>query len=332
MSGIWSRIFGGGGAAGARAEEAVERVVQLANPKLRLARRYRARLAPAVQGALDYIAKLVAALPGAREASSAAWAADPYIHAFFARPEDLLQAFSRAGDLRAHFERHPGASEAYGVLGMEMTERRVLGTALEGEAVLRGVAQTTVSFADHRVRICAESEHALRRELERRLLDQLALEALGRTASDEARRTELEQERALLKTRVRLLERQGAGMRAALAGDAPASAELARLQAGLEENTKALDALGVGSQALGAELERLRAILADPSQYLFVSRKSLRLDRLNVVAEGGAALDFEVARVPGDPPLTRAFALVRIPRSALLPRGQLLDDAARLLA
>jgi hypothetical protein len=121
-------------------------------------------------------------------------------------------------------------------------------------------------------------------------------------------------------------------MRAALAGDAPAHAELARLQAALEENSKALDALGVGPQALDAELERLRAILADPSQYLFVSRKSLRLDRLNVVAEGGAALDFDVARVPGNPPLTRAFALVRIPRSALAPPGQLLDDAARLLA
>ena len=316
----------------ARVDEAIERVVQVANPKLRFARRYRARLAPAVAAALDYVGKLVAALPGAREASAAAWAADPYIHAFFARPDDLAQAFSRAGDLRAHFERHPGAAEAHAVLGMEMTERRALGMALEGEAVRSEVAQTTVSFADHRVRICGESEPALRRELERRLLDQLALEALGRAASDDARRTELEQERALLRTRVKLLERQGAGMRAALAGDALAESELARLQAGLDENSKALDALGVGPQALDAELERLRAILADPSQTLYVSRKSLRLDRLNVVAEAGAALDFEVARVPGDPPLTRAFALVRIPRSALLPPGQLLDDAARLLA
>ena len=332
----WERVTGARAPLHPRADETVERVVQVANPKLRLVSRYRARLAPAVSTALGYVGNLVAGLPPAREASAAAWASDPYIHAFFATAGDVARAFSRAPDLRAHFDRHPGTAEAYAVLGMEMTERRVLGVALDGGLLRNDVEQTTVSFGDYRVRICGVSEAVLRDEIERRLLDQLALEALGRAAEDQSRRTELAQQQALLKTRLRLLERQGAGMRSELAGDPPEDTELGRLQAQVEANTRELSALGVGPQLLDAELERLRQILADPPQHLYISGRQLHLNQMNVVMEEGARgsmeFEFQVARVPGDPPVTRAFALVRFPRAELLAIGHLSDEAARLLA
>jgi hypothetical protein len=334
---LWERLTGGTRAPlHPRADEAVERVVQVANPKLRLVPRYRARLSPAVSAALGYVGNLVAALPPAREASAAGWAEDPYIHAFFATAGDIARAFSRASDLRAHFDRNPGTAEAYAVLGMEMTERRVLGVALEGGLLRNDVAQTTVGFGDHRIRICGVTEAALRDEIERRLLDQLALEGLSRAAADQSRRTELAKEQALLKTRLRLLERQGAGMRSALAGEAPQESELGRLHAQVEANTQELSSLAIGPQLLDAELERLCQILADPAQHLYVSGRSLRLDQMNVIVEdrahGGTAFEFQVARVPGDPPVTRAFALVRFPRAELLAPGHLSDEAARLLA
>lgn len=318
-----------------RIDEAVERVVEITNPRLRFARRYRARLAPAVETALAYARKVVAAVPAAREASAAAWASDPNIHVFFATADDLVRAFSRSTDLRAHFDRDPAAQEAHAVLGMEMIERRILGMAMQGETVQRDVAQTTVSFGDHKARICGRSEAELRTEIERRMLDQLALEGLARAAADQSQRAALEQERALLKVRFKLLERQGAGMRAALGGEAVGQSELARLQSQLEENSQGLRSLGEGSQLLESELERLREVLADPGQYFYVTSKRLRLDGMNVVlednAQGGTEFEFLVARVPGDTPQMRAFALVRFPRAGLLPAGRLGDEAARLL-
>ena len=162
----------------------------------------------------------MAAVPPVREASRAAWAADPYLQAFFATADDIPLAFSRAPDLRAYFEQNPGLPEAFAVLGMEMAERKVLGMALEGEIVRRDVEQTTVRFGDYRVRICGRSEDDLKAEIERRLVDQLALEGLARIVADQSRRKELEQARALLKSRLQMLERKGAGMRGALGGEA----------------------------------------------------------------------------------------------------------------
>ena len=70
----------------AQTAETLERIVQLANPRLRFARRYRARLAPAVLAAMEYAAALVAAVPAAHDATAAAWPTDGCLRAFFAVP------------------------------------------------------------------------------------------------------------------------------------------------------------------------------------------------------------------------------------------------------
>jgi hypothetical protein len=75
----------------ARVADAVDRIVAL-SPHLRMARRYEARLAPAVVTALRYADSIVAAIPPAREASAAAWSTDPYIHAFFAGADSVAPA------------------------------------------------------------------------------------------------------------------------------------------------------------------------------------------------------------------------------------------------
>ena len=314
----------------------VERVMKL-HPHLRLARRYQARLAPAVATALHYTDALVASLPAARAASAAAWAADPYIHAFFVAPDDVARAISRSADLRAHFGRCADAPEAFAVLGMEMTERHILGVGMEGGAVRRDVPQTTLSFSDHQVRLCGRSEAGLRAEIVERLLDQLALEGLAHIGADASRRDLLERERALLATRLRLLERQGAGLHAMLGSEAaPGSAELARLQEQIDENARNLAGLGLREHALDRELEHVRAMFAEPARHLFVTTKRLRLDRMNVVIEGaaqeGEQFEFHVARVPGTPPRSRAFAPIRFARADLLPATSMLDEAGRLLS
>lgn len=318
-------------------DETVERVVQTTNPRLRFAPHYRAQLAPAVEISLAYARDLVASLPPAREASVATWSRDPFMRAFFASADDLARTFSRAPDLRAYFEQNPAMSEAYATLGMEMTERKILGMALEGTLVQRDVAQTTVSFGDYRIRICGRTEPELRAALERRIMDQLALEGLIHISADASRRTTLKNERALIKTRLKLLERQGMGMRAALGGEDVGQEELARLQLQLEENTRNLDGLGDGAQMLDFELEHICSVLAEPAKHIYLSSKRLQLDRMNVViadsnTQDGNELEFLILRVPGtNPPLMRVGTLVRFPRAELLPTNQSFAEAARLL-
>lgn len=316
--------------------EAVERVVRTTDPRLRVVQHYRARLAPAVEVSLGYAHEVVAALPAPRDASAAGWSADPYIRAFFATVDDLARAFSSSPELRAHFDQNPADREACALLGMEITEHQVFGAALEGETIRREVLQTTVSFGDYHTRICGRTEPEVRAEIERRIVDELALEGLACTAAEESRRTVLEQKRALLKARLQLLKRHGTGFHSALGGAAVEQPELARLESQIEENARNLTVLGGGAGLLDRELELIRAVLAAPAEHLRAATKPLCLDRMNIVlsehnAQAGTQFEFPVVSIPGDPPHMRAFTLVRFPRAGLLPAGRLLDEAVRLL-
>jgi hypothetical protein len=326
-----------GGPAAAAVGEAVERVVQTANPRLRFARHYAERLAPAVASAMTYATELVGAVPPAREATAAGWSADPCMRAFFATPDDIVQAFSRSTDLRAFFGENSQVEEVYVVIGMRMEERRIAGMALEGSVIHRDVEQTTVSFGDYRVRILGLTEADLRQEIERLIVDQLVLDGITQAAADQTQREAAEQDRALLKARLRLLEQQGAGMRAALGGASIVEgSELDRVRAQLEENTRSLDSMATGAERLDEELGRIIEALADASKRLYVTATRVRLDRMNVVQtddnpECGEEIVFQSARIPTDPPETRAFVIARFPRADMLPAGALLAEAARHL-
>lgn len=316
--------------------EMVERIVAL-HPQLRLARRYRARLAPAVAASLKYVGDLAESVPEPREASAAAWSTDPYVRAFFVNASEVAQVISRSADLRAHFERNPHVQEAYAVLGMEMTERHILGVGLEGETLRRDVPQTTLSFSDHQVRMCGNTEAELKMDIVRRLLDQLALEGLEQIAAEKSRRDVLERERALLKMRLQLLERQGAGIRGMVGSAAAAKPEeLARLQTEMDENERLLASLGIQTDALDRELETVCSMFAQPAQHIFLSSRRVTLDRSNVVLEAanahaGAELELHFARIPTTPPRTRAFSLIRFARADMLPAKSMLDEAERIL-
>jgi hypothetical protein len=56
---------------------------------------------------------------------------------------------------------------------------------------------------------------------------------------------------------------------------------------------------------------------------------------MNVIQPAGVAAAHEIecyfARVPGNPPITRTFALVRFPRKELLPAGLRIDLATRAI-
>jgi hypothetical protein len=321
-----------------RVAEAVARIVAF-SPQLRMARRCDERLGPAVAAALRYLDTIAAGAGAAREASAEAWPVDPCIHAFFAAPTDIAPALSRSNELRAFFAQYPDAGHAYAVLGMAMVERRILGVALEGETMRRDVVQQTLSFSDHQVRICGRTEAELREEVVRRLVEQLGLEGLQRAATDRSRRGALEQERALLKTRTQLLERQGVGVRAVLgAGDGAGAGtdELERLRQQVADNEAALASLGIRSDALDRDLDHLCAVLGEPGAHLYVESRRYRLNKMNVVlaehsTEAGDDIAFQVARLPTSPPVVRAFTLVRFARGALQPATSLLDEADRLL-
>jgi hypothetical protein len=336
----WFRGIRGGAGTGADAltREACERIVQLVNPRLRFARHYRQRLIPVLRTAMDYAHAVVAGVPPALDASPAAWQSNAALRAFFATGEDVLRTFSQLPELRAWFDANPAQPEVHTVLSMVLVEKHGLGAALEGDIVRRDVPQTTISFTDHRARMFGASETELRTEIERRIVDQLSLSALLSATDDQSRRAVLEQERALLRMRLRLLQRQGAGVSGLGIRVNPELAEVARIQMDLAVNEANLNSLAAGPESLDYQLERLCDVLSNPQQHFFVSTRQLRVDRMNIVVDERSTLpaetlDLRIARIPmpEGPPECRVFMFVHFPRIALLPRSVLQNEAARLL-
>lgn len=316
--------------------ELAERVTRL-NPRLRLVSHYARQLQPALAQALTHVRTLVGDVPAPREASDHAWGIDPYIHAFFGTPHDVALTFSRSAELREFFGTSPATQTASAVLGMTATERRTLGVALEGDVMRSDVPQTHISFSEHRITIIADSEAALRDEIVRRMFDQLALASLARFTAGKSRRDELDHEHALLVARLRMLERQGTGMRSVVGSDAPVSAtEAASLREQIASNEQALSRLSPAPGTLERQLECLIETLADAPARFTIAHRPLRLSATNVLLAPDSTtpandIDLLTAHVPGDPPLVRAFTLVKFARGDMVSPRALLDEAERYL-
>ncbi|WP_043203941.1 hypothetical protein [Paraburkholderia acidipaludis] len=314
----------------------IERLLVL-SPSLKLADRFRERLTPALACSVDYVSQIVLGLPPAHEASASNWLGDPYIHAFFAAPDEIGRVLSRSAELHAWFKAHPLAHETWAVLSMAMTERRVLGVEQMGDTVHADVARTTLSFDDHQVRLCGETESGLRDQIVQRVVEQIALEGLAQISADESRRDALVEERALLKTRLQLLRRHGAGTHRMLGeGDAGDAAEFVRLEAEIAENERALGELGLRTDALARELDVICDVLDHPAQHTHVEMKHVCLNPMNVVidanaAPGGAEIVFPLARLPASPQGERAFSLIRFARIDLVQSSPVLKENSRFV-
>jgi hypothetical protein len=319
----------------ARIDEAIGRILAI-HPRLKLARRYRQRLKRPIALTLQYADELIASLPATLDASAATWANQPALRAFFATPDDIADVFGRSADVRAFFDAHPGAADVYGTLGMALIERHVLGVALEGDTLRQDVVQTTLSFSDHRVTICGSTEAALRTEIVRHFIDQMALEGLAQLSVDRADR--IARGRELMQERVALLQKRGTGLRAVVGSSEAADAhaeQLERVQQQIAANADGLAALRVPTDIIELELKGVCAVFSEPAQHVYIKNRRIRIDMMNVVQEGdsprGNEIEFHFARIPGPEPETRAFALVRFSRSAMPPGGLHIDAAVRAI-
>ncbi|EXI75100.1 MAG TPA: hypothetical protein PK440_20810 [Candidatus Accumulibacter phosphatis] len=316
---------------------AVDKAIALTNPRLKLLPDCHKRLVPAVATTIAFLRAQVHVLPAVRPISQSAWSADPALRAFFVAPTDVALLLGRAESLRALFDSSPELDEAYLVLGMAFAEQRVFGMALHGNVVQRDVAQTSVSFSDHRTRICDRDEALLRRAIGVQVFEYLVGHALAEIGEERTERQELQGNRSLLRARLRLLQQHGPGL-GSMFGEGPAApAEQARLESELLENERQLQAIGGGESALEAELECLQNVLAKPQDCLLIEPKQSRLSPMNVVLEQGSSepaveVDFAVATLRGTPPMRRAFVIGRVARSEL-PAPQQINfaDASRYL-
>lgn len=315
---------------------AIDKAIALTNPQLKLVRSYQERLAPAVELSINFIREMVLSLPQPIKVSAAFWSSDPVLRAFFAAASDIPSSLGRSNNLRTLIDKYPQLDEIYFILVMSFSEQRVLGMSLQGNVVQRDVAQTIIGFSDHEARICGNEDKEVRRLLGTQAYEYLVAQALSQIGEERSERRELQDNRSLIRARLRLLQQQGPGL-GTVFGSAPAvSGEQLKLEAQLVENERQIEAMGSPQSVLDAELETLREVLEHPERYIRVEQKQVRISTMNVILDQASSdvascIDFSLAQLRGVPQIQRAFVLARFARAELPEARMNFDDAVRYL-
>jgi hypothetical protein len=336
--GLFDRLFGRRPVAGSDPllARALDRTVEVVEPKLALARDWRNRLAPGVTAAIEIARAGAQCLQQVHDLSAANWSADPLLRAAFANADGITQELGRMRELQ-RFMRAPGAgSEAYAVLGMAFATRRVLGTALQGDQIRHEVEQTQANFGDYRIRLVAASADELRQAAGVQIFNELLLAATRELASAGEQRKDLNVERAMLRARLRMLERNEAALLANEGEDRDEAldpvAECADLQRRLDAMNAAMANYGGGTEGLERQLDIVRDTLLSAREQVQIGPKRLRVDAMNSVLDDAdvAGTPIEFVYVQG-PRMSRAFALVRVQRADVPATGLSIAAVERTL-
>jgi hypothetical protein len=313
-------LFGNRYTADPEVGAALDYLIERIDPRLTLVGGCRRTLGRPVQRALEFARSLVVQLPAPIALRAQSWSSEPRLRAFFARPGDIGEVLAHGPGVREYFD--AGRDEGFAVLRMTRKQARVLAQALQGEMIQREVPRTSVSFTEHHVSPPCATAEALARDLERRALEFIAERVAGRLGARDADRKALEQERDVLKARMRLAGRGGHGLEPAADGQALA-ASLKKCEARLTE-------LAGG---LNDRVSMVAATLAAPEKELQLAVHTLRLDQMNFVVDEGEAVCAEVTFVEATASEERSRVLVPVQvfRSELAPARDALADGDKLL-
>jgi hypothetical protein len=306
----------------AAVQEAIERVVDGTEPRLRLVPGYRRKLEPVVARALHHVNDVVDRIPPVLDVTPATFVTDPQVNAFFATPEDLRSIFSESTELRSFFDdiSHSDLEQGYALLCTTEQEKTMLGTELSGNVIRRDVIQTAVNFSEHKVMSPAASEIDVRRGLKKCIFDALITHALRHIAGLKLQRRELEDQRRILHARLRARQAKGNGLTKLLATAYPENEADEDIEQQLAATEKKLGEMPASLNVLGDYLDEVGKILAEPESFIRLRLVSFNLTRMGIKAgtdsnEPAHRVQFaeiEIANV-----LKRVVAIVRYPRSEM---------------
>lgn len=315
---------------------AIDMTVDGTDPRLRAVRAYKKRLRDSVEIAVKYVIEVVDAMHVPLEMSRSAFAADPQVNAFFASANELQQEISVNKQVREFIAGSVGSSDDYLYLGMAMTmaKKNVFAPVLKGEIVQQDVARTAVNFSEHRFVDPSDNEFSLRRKIKERVFMNLVQCALAELAGMKYRKQELENQRMLLRAKLRNLKHQALGLEPLTEVATHENISREKLEARLAEIERALKETSASIETLDQYLEIVSGVMADPKNHIKLDNTAIRLTRMNFAAspkdeDPGEEIiytDFETSE-----PRKIAGRLIKYPRAELISEETLKDKARFVL-
>jgi hypothetical protein len=316
--------------------EAVEAVVDTVEPRVRHRSGYAAKLEPCVRKAIAHLRAIAREPLEPVLMARAAWHDDPRLNAFFATADDVPACLGRSRELRAFFEdpANADAQEAYALLGMKKEERTVFAPQFEGDTLKGDVAQVTVSFSGHRVVAPTSTQAASRLEVGRRIIQRFGQVALSRIIALDNKATELQQHKAYLGARLRLLNLARDGMEGIVTDPATIGEQIKTVERELKEAVDDYIETKASLATLDGYIQQIDDVFSHPEQHLTLTHTPLRLTRMGLKADAattGPLNELTLTELTVGENLQAAIAAVRCPRSEMPPKEDLVAKAERYL-
>ncbi|MCB1858725.1 MAG: hypothetical protein KDI63_10655 [Gammaproteobacteria bacterium] len=268
-------------------ELAIDRVVDGTDTRLKAVSGYRKRLQASVVTALDYTIELVDDLPPPISLSPQRFGKDDYVRSFFVSPDDISEFFTHCRALQRYLETHSGLDPEYlfALLVLTRMEREVFGMKMEGEILRRDIAQTAVSFTQHRLSSIKDEESKSRFEMKKNVFDYFVELALKDIISIKEESRKASQQRDLLSRKLRTLESVNWGMESLLAGKTEKLVDDGRTQQELVQLEAEFQRLSVAPLTLDHYLDSIANSLNDVRARLWKEPLLLKLDRLGIKSD-----------------------------------------------
>ena len=316
--------------------EAIEAVVDTVEPRVRHRSGYAAKLEPCVRKAIAHLRAIAREPLEPVLMARAAWHDDPRLNAFFATADDVPACLGRSRELRAFFEdpANADAQEAYALLGMKKEERTVFAPQFEGDTLKGDTAQVTVSFSGHRVVAPTATQAASRLEVGRRIIQRFGQVALSRIIALDNKAIELQQHKAYLGARLRLLNLARDGMEGIVSDPATIGEQIKAVERELKEAVDDYIETKASLVTLDGYIKQIDDVFSHPEQHLTLTHTPLRVTRMGFKADAattGSLNELTLTELTVGENLQAAIAAVRCPRNEMPPKEDLVAKAERYL-
>jgi hypothetical protein len=184
--------------------QAIEEVVQVADPLIRTTDRYQKALQGPIDEAMNYFAQFIDRIPGPVSLSRQGYEEDHRVQYLFSSPDELDEVLRISPSLQA-LRKEGSSGEVLALMTMTRREHTVYGYEQSGESVLRDVAQQAVDFIDHRIVAPAAARDMVKRQLVRRGLNILATTAMETISGLKAEKAQLREQREYLGAMLRIM-------------------------------------------------------------------------------------------------------------------------------
>ena len=247
-------------------DKAIILTIQGTDPRLSQISGYKKKLRNSIKNALLYIDNIVEQMHSPLEISRQQYAANSQVNAFFGAASDIKDLFQHDREIKNYLYKSISDDDfIYLGMAMSLTKRNVLASKQVAGIIKKDVKRTAVSFSEHRLVDPSDSEKNLRNKIKERVFMTLIQASLVKLVGIKDQKHELEEQRSLLKAKLRNYKKQALGLETGIHSSTDEKISFDKLNSELSEIEANLKHISTNIVTLDQYIDVIKEVMENPS-------------------------------------------------------------------